>query len=368
MLSVGTAYLRDRRFQIAFLALTIIAFAAMPWFVPTTDVEAHNILHHLNFIPLMCAGMLLGWRGSLAAALFAGAVHAPYLLRAWNVSHFDASDQVVELSIFAVAGLIAGFLSDRERAQRTKAEKASAELARVYGELESNVERLKKAERLYAAGRLSTSLAHEIRNPLISISGAAGILKRAQASPENITECLDIIDKESKRLNKLLTNFLDFARPRTPKFQWADLNEVVTSVTAVVTHAMPTPNVTIRHLLATGIPEVQCDPEQLKQVLLNLVINAIQASPPGASVTVSTEWSSDFVNIRVQDEGCGVQHEQREQIFEPFFTTKQNGTGLGLAIASMIVSQHGGALTANQNAERGMTFRVELPCSGKQIE
>jgi signal transduction histidine kinase len=115
-----------------------------------------------------------------------------------------------------------------------------------------------------------------------------------------------------------------------------------------------------------GIPEVHCDPEQLKQVLLNLVINGIQASQPGTNVTIATSRNSHVVSICVEDQGCAVEEQQLQHIFEPFFTTKQGGTGLGLAIASMIVGQHGGWLTAAKNPSQGMTFRVDLPCGENQ--
>jgi len=219
---------------------------------------------------------------------------------------------------------------------------------------------MKKAERLYAAGQLSASLAHEIRNPLISISGAAGILKRGHGSNENVQECLEIIDKESHRLSKLLTSFLDFARPRAPKFQWTDLTSLIQSVISLAAHASGVEHVELRQLLAENLPEVECDPEQIKQVLLNLIINAIQASPLGGKVWITAESASDHVSISVRDEGRGIEEGTQDHIFDPFFTTKEQGTGLGLAIASMIVGQHGGSLTAKKNGDRGMTFTVEL--------
>src|SRR5262249_24880056 len=120
----------------------------------------------------------------------------------------------LELSTFGAAGIIAGLLADRERMQRKRVEATKLELEQVHTKLQQNVEQLKQTERLTAAGQLSASLAHEIPNPLASISGAAGILARGQASPDARGECLEILTRESHRLNKLLTNFLDFARPR----------------------------------------------------------------------------------------------------------------------------------------------------------
>src|SRR5215472_12849934 len=207
------------RIGVALIAVFLVLLAALTIAIPAENVSAHNILHHLTFLPLMIAGMLFGWRGALWAALFAGAVNAPEIARHWTDSPLDAKDQVVELGIFSAAGLIAGYLADRERMQRTKLETTRQELEGVYLELRENIEAMKKAERLSAAGQLAASLAHEIRNPLASMSGAAGILQRQSAPPEYLQESLEIIQKESQRLNKLLTGFLNFANPRSPRMQ-----------------------------------------------------------------------------------------------------------------------------------------------------
>ena len=347
--------------RIGSIALNILILGALPWFIPAYHLKIHNVLHHLNFIPLMVAGMFYGWRGALLFTLFAGVVYAPHLYINWDYNPLDASDQVVELSIFGGAGVIAGLLAERERRQRFNLEKTKQELERVHLELQQNIERLRKGERLYAAGQLSASLAHEIRNPLASISGAAGILGRGNASAENFQNCLEIIDKESHRLNKLLTSFLDFARPRAPRFQLADLGSVVASVASLAQHATNLRDVHLHQRIENNLPELECDPEQMKQVLINLTMNAIQASPPDSAVWLSGWASTDRVYISVRDEGCGIPAEQQDQIFDPFFTTKENGTGLGLAIASMIVAQHGGLLSARKNEGAGMTFQLELP-------
>ncbi len=355
------AALRSSQAKAAGIALLIFILAIVTWFTSPRALEIHNILHHLNFLPFMLAGMLFGWRGALQALLFAVLIETPSVVRHWAASPFDSQDQVVELTIFGVAGVIAGLLSDRERVQRQRVEITKIELERVYTELSQSITQLKKTERLTAAGQLAASLAHEIRNPLASISGAAGILTRGQASEANRDECLGILDKESHRLNKLLTNFLDFARPRTPRFGHVEPESIIESVATLARHAAILQHVELRYESHCGIRELECDAEQLKQVLLNLIINAVQATEGSGVVRVTCTSPEGYLRIDVKDHGRGIPTSEQDRIFEPFFTTKETGTGLGLAIAANIIEQHGGRLTAHTNPDSGMTFRMELP-------
>jgi two-component system, NtrC family, sensor histidine kinase HydH len=336
-------------------AIAIVAFffllAILTVLVPGSHVSAHNILHHLNFLPLMIAGMLFGVRGALGTAVAGAMIGSPVIARQWTRWPLDAKDQILEFSIFVIAGLIAGYLSDRERDHRRKLEQTRQQLEDVYRELSENVERMKQAERLSATGRLAASLAHEIRNPLASISGAAGILSRGAAPREYLEDSLEIIQKESQRLNKLLTGFLNFAKPRSLRLQHTEPGS----------HAAQERRIAIHQETLAQCPEIACDPEQLRQVLLNLVLNAIEASPSDSRIVLRTVLENRKVSIEVEDCGAGIPEDVAANIFDPFFTTKPKGTGLGLAISSTIVAQHGGALTFRKNTRGGTTFRIELP-------
>jgi two-component system, NtrC family, sensor histidine kinase HydH len=356
---------RSSRAKALLIVVLVIALAVLSWVAPARDVILHNVLHHLNILPFLLAGMFFGWRGALKTILLATVLQAPSIYRHWFQEPLDAQDQVVELSTFGLAGVIAGLLADRERMQRKRVEATKVELEHVYTELQQNIDQLKKTERLTAAGQLSASLAHEIRNPLASISGAAGILARGQASADARAECLEILVKESQRLNKLLSNFLDFARPRLPRLQPAEPLDLVKSVAALAQHTATRQGVVIEVLKEGEVREISCDPEQIKQLLLNLVLNAIQATAGEGRVTIRTVSTEESVAIDVCDQGQGIAAEDRDRIFDPFFTTKENGTGLGLAIALNIATQHGGILACMPNADGGTVFRLELPAAAK---
>jgi signal transduction histidine kinase len=361
------ASMRSSKMKAVLIACLVILLAVFTWIIPPRAEWLHNILHHLNILPFMLAGLFFGWRGSLKTILFAIVLQTPSIYRHWHAAPTDAQDQIVELSTFGAAGIIAGVLSDRERTLRMRVETTKHELETVHFELQQNIEHLRKTERLTAAGQLSASLAHEIRNPLASISGAAGILSRGQASEGSRRECLEILTKESQRLNKLLTNFLIFARPRLPRLQQVEANDLLRSVTTLAQHATAERNIKLQ-LKLTAIPEkITCDPEQIRQLLLNLFLNAIQASPEGGVVSMATSLAEGQLVIEVSDEGEGITGTVAERIFDPFFTTKTTGTGLGLAIAATIASQHAGTLTYKSNSPRGACFLLHLPLATTHI-
>ena len=345
----------------ASIALAILSISVFHHILPLADLHGHVVFQHLYYLPIVIAALSFGWRGGLAAAVLAGISHAPYIYVSWRVDPSASVDQILEIPLFCVAGVLAGILSERERTQRAHIERTTAQLADVYRELQESFERMKRVERLSAVGQLSAGLAHEIRNPLASIAGAVGIIERNNVSESKRGECLSIIKRETERLNRLLTSFLDFARPRPPQYQTIDLSGTLDSVIALAAHAVDRKPIILRKEAPANLPALECDPEQLKQVLLNLLINAIQASPNGSDVLLTARHEHSKIFIQVKDGGCGIVPENREKIFDPFFTTKESGTGLGLSVAHQIIEQHGGILTAEANPDRGMTFSVVLP-------
>jgi len=324
-------------------------------------VDLYYLSQRLYYAPVVYAGFYFGWRGGLATGLFAGLAYLPQILVIWAIHPRFTINQYTEMVLFCIVGAVTGAIADRERMQKKTLQETAEELARLYAELQDNFERMKRAERLYALGHLSAGLAHEIRNPLASIDGATVVLLREHRSEERRVEFLKIIQKECRRLNRLLTNFLNFAKPPAPQYQTTAVELLFDSVITLAQHANSHNQIVLRKELAENLPSLECDPEQLSQVLLNLTINAIQAMPEGGEIVLSAERQDRNITIEVRDQGSGVSEQDMESIFDPFFTTKESGTGLGLSVAHQIVSQQSGVLTARKNPDRGMTFSMQLP-------
>ncbi len=333
----------------------------LQFFTPLTAIHWIYILQRLYYIPIILAGLSMGLRGGLAVALLSGIAFMIGTPSIWTVSKVDVMDQCLETCIFCLVGGLAGGLTDRRRKQDQALRKTTEQLRRAHQELRENFEGMKRAERLYALGQLSAGLAHEIRNPLASIEGAAAVVQRERESEERRREFLDIIQKESRRLNQLLTSFLNFARPSPPDLKTVEVDGLLDSVMVLARHAGETSRWDLKKDIQPGLSRLVCDPEQLKQVLLNLVMNAIQAMPQGGTVVLAAREDRHKVTIDVQDQGCGISAHNLDRVFDPFFTTKETGTGMGLSVAHQIVSRHGGTLTVARNSPGGVTMRVSLP-------
>jgi two-component system sensor histidine kinase HydH len=301
------------------------------------------------------AAVLDGWRaGLLLSALSAAAVFVFSPNQSITTRCLESS------ALLLLAGATTAAAS-HERSLLHHYRQVADQLSGVYEKVQANFEGMKRVERLSAIGQLSAGLAHEIRNPLASISGAAAILARSQDLDQKNAKCLEIITSECERLNGLLTNFLNFARPRPPRLQTIQLEPVLDNVLELASHGVRGKAVRFEKQVTSGLPPVECDPEQVEQVLLNLMINAIEASPEGGTVTLSAAKEESKIAISVVDHGHGVAPAHIDRLFDPFFTTKEHGTGLGLPVAHQIVRQMGGSLLAQPNADQGMTFSVVLP-------
>jgi signal transduction histidine kinase len=343
----------------AALLLSLAAIATVQHLTPLDQTHWHYIFPRLYYLPIVFAALYDGWRGGLAFALLSSLAFFQLLLSG-DLFAAQLIDRYLDLVSFCTLAVLTGVYADRERHQKRKYQDVAEKLSGVYATLQENFEGMKRAERLSAMGHLSAGLAHEVRNPLASIAGAASILRRNPAD-EKKAKCLDIIESECRRLDGLLTTFLNFARPRSPNLQSVKIESVLDDVIELAQHAVGRKRINLRKATHSGLPGAQCDPEQLRQVLLNLLINAIEASGDGATVTMLAESVDDALVIRVVDEGSGVAPEDIERLFDPFFTTKESGTGLGLSVAHQIVGQMGGQLSARRNPGRGMTFSVALP-------
>jgi signal transduction histidine kinase len=233
--------------------------------------------------------------------------------------------------------------------------------------LRNHIETLVRTERLALMGRLAAGIAHEVRNPLEAIKGATQVIAANDAAQETISKFTRIIRDEVAELNRFLEGFLDFARPAPLDLEPVAVNDVAEEVLGLVGPLLEKQRVRAARAFAERLPSVNADGRQIKQVVVNLCLNAVQAMPDGGVLTVATREAPAGgrrgVELLVSDTGPGVKAALREQIFEPFITTKAGGTGLGLAVSLGIIERHGGSISVEGEEGKGATFSVWLPAA-----
>jgi signal transduction histidine kinase len=243
------------------------------------------------------------------------------------------------------------------------------ENARLYQNLKQSQDTLRRADRLSSLGLLTAGLAHEIRNPLVAIRTFTQLLPERYDDAEFREGFQGLALKEVDRICGLITDLLSFARPSKPNVAPEDMSDVVDGIARILESQAKEKGVEIARDFAANLPKVWIDREQMKQVFMNLILNAIQAMKDGGSIIVATRlYSRDqggetaqFVQVEIRDSGIGISEDNLEHIFDPFFTNKDEGSGLGLSISHQIVQEHGGYITVQSKLGTGTAFFVNLP-------
>jgi len=358
--------------RISLLALSIIGISLLHYLTPLHLHYLHDIFQRFYYMPIILAALWFGFRGGLICSLIVSVVYAPHILFQWGGEMVVEIEKYLEIVLYNIVGGVTGLLAQRERERSVELQKTAEGLEASYRTLQAQSERiiaveeqLRRAEKLSTLGEMAAVLAHEIRNPLGSIRGTAEILRDDYKPGDPKFEFIEIQIKETERLNRVVEDFLRMARPQPAEMKDCPVrDELVTIATLVASDAKERGVSLVLEPSNTDVI-VQADGEKLRQAFLNIVINALQATPAGGSVIISTgmvmEANTPLCEIRFRDSGAGIDAEALGKIFEPFFTTKRDGTGLGLAITKKIIEGHGGTLSVESAVGKGTTVVVGLP-------
>jgi PAS domain S-box-containing protein len=248
-----------------------------------------------------------------------------------------------------------------------KLERRLHELTLAYQDLKESRDRLVRSERLSAIGEVAANVAHEIRNPLTAIGGFARSVYSSLEESDKNRRKIKIVLEETDRLERMLTDLLVFTRPVLPVLAEVDLNQLVTDTLTFMIGEMDLTKVDIAYNLNENLPAVWGDAHLLRQVLLNIIRNALHEMPDGGRISFTSNVANNEVGLFIQDSGPGIPPEILDKIFDAFFTTRSTGSGLGLAICAQIMRNHNGRLEAVSRQGEGATFVVTLPCAEKSL-
>jgi len=277
------------------------------------------------------------------------------------------------IGIFSLDNKMSGdkFTSEDLELLSTVANQAAIaiENAKLYQEMREMEKSLHQADKLAALGTLASSIAHEIRNPLVSIKTFTQLVPQKLNSRDFLDKFQTIVPEELERMETILNQLLSFGRPSQIEFRSIDVEEIIDSILNLMNTELSKSNIEVIKLYGEDIPEIVADSEQLKQVFMNIVLNAIQAMPEGGNLTIITGTEQEsmggdtlsFVAIKFEDTGCGIPEKDLNNLFNPFFTTKSGGSGLGLSISHRIIREHNGHINVESRVGKGTAFTIKLP-------
>ena len=247
------------------------------------------------------------------------------------------------------------------------------ENARLYEDLKKSKSYIRRADRLASLGTLTAGLAHEIRNPLVAIKTFTQLLPERLEDEEFRNHFLNIASGEVDRISALVTELLEFARPSEPKFELENINEILDGMILLISSETKSKHINIAKDYGTDLSPITIDREQMKQVFLNMLLNAIEATPGNGKIVVKTRSfikpdGEPYIQIEFTDNGCGIAPEYLEDIFTPFFTTKEKGSGLGLSISNQIIQDHKGYIDVESQLNKGTSFFINLPISQDHLK
>lgn len=309
----------------------------------------------LCYIPIVLGAFWFGLRGGLLSAAIISFFSFVYIYLIAVKDPHELMNEYMEIVFYFAIAALSGFLLDRDKKIRAREQEAE--------------KRLQQSERLSMMGQMAASIAHEVKNPLGSIKGAAQIIKDKSTPEKDRDEFAQIIEKESDRLDKVVRDFLSYSRQAPSHLTDVDVCDIINMAQRHLKYQAEKRGIKINYN-PTNTAIIKGDPEKLHQLFLNILLNAIQAPADGGTIDIScteiVENKNRMIKVSIHDNGPGIPDDVVQKIFDPFFSTKSQGTGLGLATARAIVTEHKGAIVAESKPGEGATFIVTFPANNTE--
>ncbi|UCD66126.1 MAG: GHKL domain-containing protein [Deltaproteobacteria bacterium] len=371
-----------RKFLFVILVLIVIGIGFLHFSTPGYQIFYHDMYRRLSYFPIVLGAIWFGVWGGLVLAVMSSIAFIPHVLLYIGEGTGTYLSELTEIVLYLAAGTVTGIIAGRETSLRQRYKDLSEKLEKSYDKLHRETqilieveEQLSAAQKLSALGQLSASLAHEIKNPLSSIKGTAEILLDEFPKDHPKREFVEILLKETTRLNNTVEEVLQFSRrgiqgDKREEAVTEPVSQVIDRVTNLLASELRKKSINLTVSGWETGKSFKVAGDKFSQVFLNLILNAIDASPSKGEIIIETAKNGHVFTVSVTDNGAGIADEFKETIFEPFYSTKEGGTGLGLSISKKIVESYGGELTITDAERGGACFTVSLPeqYSGKAVK
>lgn len=319
------------------ILITIISITIVHYVTRQEDIILHVIFRELYFIPIILAGFWFGLKGGLITSLVVSTLYLPIVIGIPNDLNGHQLGNLLQILIFNVVAFLVGWLQERElRHQEIK----------------------RKEDGLIKIGKAVSCIAHDMKTPLVAIGGFTSQIRRTLVDNDKIQQKLDIVLKQTWRLESMVQDMLNFSKPLELDCKQNCINTLFDETSLIAGEKARAHNVYIYFQLDNDLLLYSFDYFRLQQALLNLINNAIEASPVGGKVYIRCRYNNERISIEVEDSGKGLMGKSEDEILEPFITSKKEGTGLGLPIVKKIIEAHAGILEYEQKVDQGMVFRM----------
>ena len=355
----ATARRRSRWWFLAIIG-SVVLISWLHYVTSYLSIELHEIFQRLYYVPIVAAAVLYGTKSGLAVAGVSAALYLPHVLLKWHAWPVFQLGQYAEIVIFTLVAAVTGVLADRLRAQRDRCRLTAVELDETCRRLEASIEERLRADRLVTTGRVASGIAHEIRNPLGGLLGSLEILGADVPPGHPKTEFLAIAKNQIERLNRVVTEFLDFAHPPPPATRPADLGAVVEAAVRLAAPALALRASTVDVDVAKATPQAEVDADQVERVLLNVFLDET-AVPRDACIRVAVDHADRVARIVVSSplSASSAPNRRVSDMFEPFHGSGPSA-GLALATARRLIENQRGTIRA-ELAPGCVRYVIELP-------
>lgn len=371
-------YVKDLKWWVIIGGMVLL-ISILHYTIPTMKWQFHLIFMQSYFIPILLGAFQFGIRGGLGTAAAVSIIYFPHIMLQWGGLIDTNLMRFLQIILFNVIGYLTGLKAERERTEKQRYQEAADKLKKSLQQLQEKTskieemeDQLRLADRLSVIGELTASLAHEVRNPLGSIRGVVDILKGESPKSVKNQEFLEILMQETDRLNQVVENYLGYARQSQKEKTRFDARDIIRNSEMLLSNRARKTNITINSTLPKTPLYLNGVANQLQQVIMNLILNGIQASQQGNTITITADtlvgkssrksnFRGEGILIQISDQGSGIRKKDFANIFKPFYTTHREGTGLGLAIVKRISDLNKWQLEVKSRTGKGTTFSIFIP-------